>query len=135
MGSREIPWEEWENDDDAEYDRYPIVSGGSWTTKDSGAREEYGSGMVRDTQAGKPRYDLINLAFLRRWAELMGRGAAKYGERNWELASSEEELARFKQSALRHMFQWLEGDTSEDHAAAVAFNLAAAEYVRMKLND
>lgn len=32
-----------------------------YTTKDSGKREEFSSGMVRDTQDDKPRYDLIDL--------------------------------------------------------------------------
>ena len=31
------------------------------------------------------------------------------------------------------MYQWLEGDESEDHAAAVMFNLSGAEYVKQKL--
>jgi hypothetical protein len=102
-------------------------------TKDSGEREEFDSGMRRDVQAGKPRYDLIDRPFLRRWAELMARGASKYGENNWRLADSEVEFNRFQASALRHMFQWLEGDRSEDHAAAVAFNLAGAESLLVKL--
>lgn len=102
-------------------------------TKDSGKREEFSTGMVRDTQEDKPRYDLIDGAFLRRWAELMARGAKKYGENNWRKASTEIELARFKASATRHLFQWLDGDVSEDHAAAVAFNLAGAEMVKKRL--
>jgi hypothetical protein len=105
-----------------------------YVTKDSGKREEYASGMRRDTQDGKPRYDLIDRAFLRRWADLMARGAEKYGDDNWRLADSEAELARFKASGLRHFMQWLEGEPDEDHAAAVAFNVAAAEYVRAKLD-
>lgn len=104
-----------------------------FVTKDSGQREEYPSGMRRDTQEGKPRYDLVDREFLKRWAFLMARGAAKYSEENWREANSEEELKRFKASALRHVFQWLDGDEDEDHAAAVAFNLAAAEYVKTKL--
>jgi len=104
-----------------------------YITKDSGARQEYESGMRRDTQEGKKRYDLIDREFLGRWADLMARGAEKYGENNYRLATTDEELRRFEASALRHMFQWLEGDTEEDHAAAVAFNLAAAEMVRAKL--
>lgn len=106
----------------------------AFVTKDSGTREEYASGMRRDTQNGKPRYDLIDRAFLKRWAELMGRGADKYGDNNWRLADSEEEFARFQASGLRHYMQWLEGDRTEDHAAAIAFNVAAAEYVRAKLD-
>lgn len=106
-----------------------------FVTKDSGKREEFATGMVRDTQDDKPRYDLIDRAFLKRWAELMARGAKKYGENNWKKAATEEELTRFKASAIRHLYQWLDGDTSEDHAAAVAFNLAGAEMVEEKLKE
>jgi hypothetical protein len=104
-----------------------------YTTKDSGKREEFSTGMRRDTQDDKPRYDLIDRVFLKRWAELMARGAKKYGEENWRKAATSEELTRFRSSAIRHLFQYLEGDTSEDHAAAVAFNLAGAEMVEEKM--
>ncbi len=106
----------------------------NFVTKDSGKREAFGSGMVRDTQDDKPRYDLIDRAFLKRWAELMARGAKKYGEENWRKADGASELRRFRASATRHLFQWLDGDRSEDHAAAVAFNLAGAEMVQEKIN-
>lgn len=104
-----------------------------FVTKDSGKREEFSTGMVRDTQNDKPRYDLIDRAFLKRWAELMARGAKKYGEENWRKAATEEELTRFKSSAVRHLYQWLDGDISEDHAVAVAFNLAGAEMIKEKV--
>jgi len=106
-----------------------------YQTKDSGKREEFVTGMVRDTQDDKPRYDLLDRPFLKRWAELMARGAKKYGENNWKKAATEAELTRFCSSATRHLFQWLEGDTSEDHAAAVAFNIAGAEMVKAKLKE
>ena len=105
-----------------------------YVTKDSGKRVEFESGMKRDTADGKPRYDLIDREFLKRWAELMARGAEKYGENNWRKANSPEELVRFQASASRHFFQWLNGDVDEDHAVAVAFNLAAAECVKVKLS-
>ena len=101
-----------------------------YDTKDSGERVDFASGMRRDTDKGKPRYDLIDGEFLRRWAELMARGAEKYGENNWRLANTPEELKRFRASAFRHFMQWIDGDFDEDHAVAVAFNLAAAEYVK-----
>lgn len=107
----------------------------TFITKDSGLRQEFDSGMVRDTQEDKPRYDLLDRAFLKRWAALMARGAKKYGEENWRLAAGEAEFKRFQASALRHLMQWLDGDTDEDHAAAVAFNLAGAEMVRTKLSE
>lgn len=105
----------------------------NFETKDSGKRQEFSTGMVRDVQTDKPRYDLLDMPMLKRWAELMGRGAVKYGENNWRKAATQEELTRFKASALRHMMQWFEGDTSEDHGAAVMFNIAGAEMVREKL--
>lgn len=110
-----------------------------YTTKDSGKRQDYASGMRRDTQEGKPDFSLIltdlpyDEQLITRWAGLMARGAEKYGRRNWQLACSEEELERFKASAFRHFMQWISGEDDEDHAAAVLFNVNAAEYVKSKL--
>ena len=106
-----------------------------FVTKDSGERQEFSTGMVRDTQTSKPRYDLIDRPMLKRWAEAMGRGAQKYGEENWRKAETEQELRRFESSALRHMYQWLEGEESEDHASAILFNVAGAEMVKQKLQN
>ena len=72
---------------------------------------------------------------LTRWAELMTRGADKYGKRNWQLACSDDELDRFKSSAFRHFIQWILNEDDEDHAAAVFFNLNAAEYVKWKIEN
>ena len=106
-------------------------------TKDSGKRQNYKSGMRRDLQDGKPRYDLIiplgqKEHLLKRWAELMERGMTKYGYRNWEKANSEEEYIRFKASAFRHFIQWFQDELDEDHAAAILFNVNAAEYLKNK---
>jgi len=109
--------------------------GGAFETKDSGKRVEFESGMVRDINDDKPMYTLCYQPMYKRWAELMTRGAKKYGKNNWKLASGQEELERFQDSALRHMMQWLEGDISEDHGAAIYFNVAGAEYVKEKLNN
>lgn len=109
-------------------------------TKDSGKREEYVSGMRRDTQDGKPNFALIlaedmpyDIQPFTRLADLMTRGADKYGERNWEKANSIEELNRFKASAFRHFMQWICGEDDEDHMAAVMFNLNACEYVKYRM--
>lgn len=111
-----------------------------WITKDSGKREEYDSGMKRDIQDGKPRFDLLfpigipySDQFLTRVAGLLARGAEKYDERNWEKAEGEAELNRFQASALRHLTQWICGETDEDHMAAVVFNLMGAHLVEWKL--
>ncbi len=106
-----------------------------FVTKDSGQREQFETGMVRDTQADKPRYDLLDRPMLKRWAELMARGAVKYGEHNWKKAATQAELDRFDASLLRHAFQLLDGDRTEDHAAAIMFNVAGREMVLEKLKN
>jgi hypothetical protein len=129
-----------------EYDRVLERQGGfygvdeGFVTKDSGVRAAYDSGMVRDTQEGKPRFDLMypkNIPykdqFFTRYAELLARGITKYGERNWELANSQDEVDRFIGSAERHLKQWMTGETDEDHGAAVVFNIMAAESTKWKM--
>lgn len=103
-------------------------------TKDSGERQHFVTGMVRDIQKGKARFDLVYKPLLWRWAELMARGAEKYGSRNWEKAETVEEMERFKASAERHLQQALRGDTDEDHFAAVCFNLSGILHVQEKLS-
>jgi len=112
---------------------------GRFATKDSGDRVEYDSGMVRDTNGGKPRFDLLipkgipfEDLYLTRVARLYERGAVKYEPRNWEKADSQEELDRALESAFRHFMQWFAGETDEDHAAAVFFNVNEVETIRYK---
>ncbi len=112
----------------------------SFETKDSGYRKAFESGMVRDTQDSKPRFDLLyppgmpyETQPLTRYASLLQRGAEKYGTMNWTLANSQEELDRFKASAARHFNQWIMGERDEDHMAAVWFNMAAVAYMEWKL--
>ena len=51
----------------------------------------------------------------------MEKGAAKYADRNWEKGMP---LSVFLDSALRHTFKLLAGQTDEDHAAAALFNVS-----------
>jgi hypothetical protein len=99
--------------------------------KDSGQRQEFAGGMVRDVTEGKVDYSLVlDGPMFERWAAHMTKGAQKYDKRNWLKAAGDAELERFKESAFRHFLQWLRGDTDEDHAAAVLFNINGAEYVK-----
>lgn len=109
-------------------------------TKDSGKRQLYKSGMNRDLQIDKPMFDLFiplnqkyDETLIYRWAMLHKRGIDKYGWRNWEKANSEEEYFRFKASAFRHFIQWFCDELDEDHAAAILFNINAAEWLKNKL--
>lgn len=114
----------------------------NYKTKDSGKRAKYNSGMVRDTNEDKARFDLIipldvpyEEQILTRFAKLMQRGSIKYNARNWEKASGQAELDRFKESAMRHMMQWFCGEIDEDHAVAVFFNIMAFEATLYKLKN
>lgn len=107
---------------------------------DSGERIHFPTGMMRDVQTGKPRFDLLwpeqmpyEEQMLTRWATHMAAGAEKYEARNWEQAETPEELERYQASALRHMYQWLSGEDEEDHASAVYFNIMGAEYVKWRM--
>lgn len=111
-----------------------------YDTKDSGEHITFSSGMVRDTSNNKPNFNLMipkgiryEEQMLTRFAELLTRGGEKYTPRNWEQANSEEELERYKESAFRHLVQWLSGANDEDHASAVMFNILAHETTETKI--
>lgn len=101
----------------------------------------YAGGGRREDKAGSPRFELLlplglpyEQQLLTRCAVHMAKGAEKYADRNWESFSDEAALERAKAGALRHMMQWATGlDDGEDHAAAVVFNLMAAELIKAKL--
>src|SRR3990167_1776785 len=105
----------------------------TFVVKDSGKRQSFSSGMVRDVTDDKIDYLLtIDGPMFERYAIHLTKGAKKYDKRNWMKASGNEELERFKESAFRHLVKWLQGATDEDHAAACWFNINGAEYVREK---
>ena len=101
-----------------------------FTVKDSGQRQQFDSGMQRDTTEGKI---LWHLAFdgpmFKRYAVHLTKGAVKYEARNWMKANGHAEMERFKESAVRHFIQWMNGEVDEDHASAVLFNINGFEYV------
>lgn len=104
-----------------------------FVVKDSGQRQQFEGGMQRDTTEGKIDYTLaLDGPMFKRYAEHLTKGAAKYGKRNWLKGEGQEVLDRFKESALRHFLQWLNGDVDEDHASAIWFNVNGAEMVKEK---
>lgn len=99
-------------------------------TKDSGERQQWNTGSVRDVATGKGRFDLIPTEPLRRLAQLYERGAVKYGDRNWEKGQS---LMRYIDSAMRHLNCLVGGEPLEDHAAAVVWNMFSFMYTKTKI--
>ena len=117
------------------YDR-ELFDAAGFVVKDSGERAHFDSGMQRDVTTGKLRYDLVfDGPMFARIAAHLTKGAVKYEPRNWMKARGQEEMDRFKQSAVRHFMQWIAGDTDEDHAAAVYFNINGYEYVKERMNE
>jgi hypothetical protein len=115
---------------------FPGAGDHAFTIKDSGERQQFDSGMVRDVTDDKIDYTLaLDGPMFKRLAIHLTKGAQKYAKRNWMKARGQAELDRFKESATRHFMQWLNGDTDEDHAAAVLFNINGAEYVKERFDD
>jgi hypothetical protein len=111
-------------------------------SKNSVKRKKWDSGMIRDSDSEKPRFDLIiplnqkyEDTLLYRFAMLLNKGAKKYSERNWEKADSIEELERGKASTFRHFMQWFCGEEDEDHAVAILFNINEVEMIKQKLRQ
>lgn len=93
-----------------------------YVTKDSGERQQFDTGAQRDTQTGKPRFDLVPSKALERVANLYSRGAEKYDDNNWMKGIP---VSRCLSSLERHLHQFKQGDTEEDHPAAVVWNMLA----------
>jgi len=87
--------------------------------KDSGSRQEFETGAVRDTAEGKPRPDLISPYANLREGRWLQKGAEKYDERNWEKGIP---ISRCIASLERHLLAYKQGLTDEDHMAAIRCN-------------
>ena len=94
----------------------------SFIVKDSGNRERFVTGAVRDTANDKPRPDLISPFFLMRLGEHLRKGANKYTEWNWAKGIPS---SRCFASCMRHLMQYAMGKRDEDHLSAAAFNIMA----------
>ena len=124
-------------------------------TKDSGQREEFETGARRDIDNDKPNYETIPIKFLKeialklqnypdarldlvptipllRLAGLFGRGAKKYGENNYEKGIP---FLRMFGSLLRHTYQYMEGDKSEDHLSAIAWGAFALMFYEEQIDN
>ena len=87
--------------------------------QDSGRRDTFDTGAVRDSTDGKCRPDLISPFATERLAEWLRRGAEKYAERNWELGIP---ISRSLASLHRHLMRYQQGCRDEDNLAAILCN-------------
>ena len=96
--------------------------------KDSGERQEFPTGSVRDTREGKGRYDLLPPHAIYLVARQFEEGALKYGDGNWLKGQP---LSRYVDSALRHLFKHMGGETDERHDVAAAWNILALSLIHI----
>ena len=97
--------------------------------QDSGERTVFGSAAVRDMHEGKgDMVSLPNSAILR-LSKHYESGAKKYGRWNYTKGIP---VSSFLDSALRHIFKYLDGWDDEDHMSAAAFNILGAMEMEAK---
>lgn len=91
---------------------------------------------VREADPDKPAMEGVSPYAMERLGAHLTRGGQKYGDfRNWERGMP---ITRCIGAVLRHTFQYLRRDDSEDHMAAVMWNAMAIlhfEETRPELDD
>ncbi|MGD9126060.1 MAG: DUF4406 domain-containing protein [Planctomycetia bacterium] len=95
------------------------TTGTSLSLPDSGSRQQFESGAVRDEATDKPRLELISPFAEVRLGHHLRRGAEKYTPRNWEAGIP---FDRCIASLKRHIAAYQMRDESEDHLAAILAN-------------
>lgn len=91
--------------------------------KDSGTRQKFQTGAVRDAQVNKGRFDLIPPFALLLLSLIYELGAKKYADRNWEKGMP---LSRYLESAQRHIQKYIAGLRDEPHLSMAFWNIAGA---------
>ena len=92
----------------------------------------FATGGVRSKASGKGRFDLIPAHPMLRLARHYENGAIKYEDRNWEKGLP---LSRFVDSAQRHMNAFMSNDRTEDHLAAVLWNVMGYLWTENEINN
>ena len=94
--------------------------------------KDFGTGAIREDKTGKGRCDLLPMCALIRLSKHFEKGSIDHGERNWEKGIP---MHSFLDSALRHLFKYLDGMDDEDHLAAAAFNVLGAMLMENTMPD
>lgn len=121
----------------------------SFVVEDTGSLKKFETGMVRNSNAEKVRYDqVLRGPMFKRWAAHTWKAEKIYpdvrpGVSNWQLAETPEELDRAIESLMGHVVDFLDDiqawrdrgqRAKEDHAAAIFFNTNLVESIREKID-
>lgn len=91
--------------------------------------QTFETGAMREDKTGKGRMDLLPMCALIRVAKHMENSLENHPERNWEKGIP---LHSFIDSALRHLFKYVDGQTDEDHLCSAAWNILCAMWTEEK---
>jgi hypothetical protein len=83
----------------------------------------FSTGAWRNNKEGKGRYDLMPWTAIHELAKHCQDGAVAHGERNIDLGIPLHDLL---DSALRHLSQYMQGMTNENHLRSALWNIAWA---------
>lgn len=87
----------------------------------------HSGGFKREDKSDRIDFTLIPTQELTRLALHYTKGAKVHGRDNWKKSQN---LITFKQSAYRHFIAWQNGDTDEDHASALIWNVFSYEHLK-----
>lgn len=92
--------------------------------------KSFKSGAIRENKDGKGRHDLLPFCALNRLAKHFQRSLREHPERNWEKGIP---MSSFLDSAIRHLFNYMDGQADEDHLCSAAWNILCAMWTEEKL--
>lgn len=94
---------------------------------------KYKTGAVREKRTGKGRFDLIPPCVMLRLAKYYESTVTEeHPAHNWENGFPTHELL---DSAFRHLYKYMDGQTSEDHLCASVWNIFACMFMEDKLPE
>lgn len=96
--------------------------------KDSGTRQQFVTGAVRDAASNKPLLELLPSWALLAWGWIMEAGARKYSSRNWEKGMP---MSRYLSSAMRHIELYRMGFRDEPHLWQALWNVGGAIHTQV----
>ncbi len=110
-GDHDKGWQEVRKSVDADKNNSPFMTGEEFMHK-------FSTGSIRQSKAGKGRFDLLPYEPIRQLAVHYEEGGKGHGDRNWELGQP---LSTFINSAKRHAAQ-AGCKFDENHAIAACWN-------------
>ena len=100
----------------------PVIKKSEPKILDSGKRQSFSTGAVRDTQDDKGDLSLLPYYSILELAKHFQRGARKYDKNNFRKGIP---LSRYFDSCQRHLAKYAMGWEDEDHLISACWNLVA----------